>query len=167
MIEIERKFLIRTDGWRATADHGTVIRQGYLAIGEPTVRVRSKGDKAFLTIKAQKEKATRHEFEYEIPMADATAMLNNHCAKPPLDKTRYLVRHDRHVWEIDVFSGVNAGLILAEVELERVDETVTLPAWAGPEVTDDPRFFNAYIAQRPFSGWRISYAELLQSLSPA
>lgn len=162
MIEIERKFMVATDDWRAHADAGTPIRQGYMSVGEPTVRVRLKGARAFLTLKATKSSGTRHEFEYEIPVADAEVMLRELTVRPPLEKTRYLVPHAGHLWEVDVFSGANKGLMIAEVELEARDEAVAIPSWAGPEVSDDPRFFNAYLTHRPFTSWGVDYATLLR-----
>lgn len=89
-------------------------------------------------------------------------MLRDIVVRPPLEKTRYRVRHAGHVWEVDVFSGANAGLVIAEVELGDRNEAVEIPAWAGPEVSDDPRFFNAYLTHRPFSGWGVDYATLLK-----
>lgn len=162
MIEIERKFLLAGDGWRAAADQGVAIRQGYLT-SEPglSVRVRAKGERGYLTIKAGRDGMFRHEYEYEIPLVDAAAMLNT-LAKPyPLIKRRYHVRHGAHLWEIDVFEGDNEGLVMAEVELQAANEKVELPPWVGPEVTGDPRFFNTYLAQRPFKTWRMSYRDLL------
>ena len=162
MIEIERKFLLAGDGWRADADQGVAIRQGYLT-SEPglSVRVRVKGERGYLTIKTGRNGLSRHEYEYEIPRADAEAMLGVAARPQPLLKRRYHVRHGAHLWEIDVFEGENEGLILAEVELATTDEKVELPSWIGPEVTADPRFFNTYLAQRPFKTWRLSYRDLL------
>lgn len=162
-IEIERKFLIRSDAWRDAADTGVLIRQGYVVNGDPSLRVRLMGDKGFLTVKAGMSWRARREYEYEIPAADAKDMLDNLCQPPILEKRRHRVTHGDHVWEIDVFAGANAGFKLAEVELAQADEAVEIPAWAGPEVTDDPRFFNAYLARRPFSAWGVSYAALLEA----
>lgn len=163
-LEIERKFLVKNDGWRKASGPGVVIRQGYLASGEPSVRVRIKGERGYLTVKAEKAWATRHEYDYEIPRADAAAMLGTLCTKPALEKTRYEVSVNAKRWEIDVFSGANAGLIVAEIELERADEPLHLPEWAGPEVTNDPRFFNVALYARPFSTWGTDYAALLRTL---
>lgn len=162
MLEIERKFLLAGDGWRAAADQGVAIRQGYLT-SEPglSVRVRVKGERGYLTIKAGCNALARHEYEYEIPLADAEAMLKTVARAAPLVKRRYHVRHGAHLWEIDVFEGDNEGLIMAEVELQATDEKVDLPSWVGPEVTGDPRFFNAYLSQRPFKTWRVTYRDLL------
>lgn len=162
-IEIERKFLIRSDAWRDDADAGLSIRQGYVVNGDPSLRVRIMGDKGFLTVKAGQSWRARREYEYEIPRADAADMLDNLCPPPILEKRRHKAPYGGHVWEIDVFAGANAGFLLAEVELADADAAVEIPAWAGPEVTGDPRFFNAYLARRPFSGWGVSYAALLEA----
>jgi CYTH domain-containing protein len=151
--EIERKFLVADGNWRAGAT-GTVYRQGYLStVKERTVRVRVVGDDATLTIKGVTVGATRTEYEYSIPVADADHMLEELCEQPIIDKTRYEIEHAGLVWEIDEFAGANAGLIVAEVELESEDQVFDVPAWAGLEVTDDPRYFNANLIARPYSTW--------------
>lgn len=153
-VEIERKFLVQADGWRADADGGTPYLQGYLASGDgATVRVRMAGAQGKLTIKGKTRGIARAEFEYDIPAADAEAMLRTLCKGHLVDKTRYRVPVGRHVWEVDVFLGGNAGLVLAEVELGAEGEAFERPAWAGAEVSDDPRYFNAYLARRPFTTW--------------
>ncbi|MDA5193187.1 CYTH domain-containing protein [Govanella unica] len=162
MLEIERKFMIASDAWKDLADAGTPIRQGYLSLGEPTVRVRLKGTKAYLTIKATKSPGVRHEFEYQIPVGEAETMLSTLILRPPIEKIRYCVPFAGHIWEIDIFEGANKGLQIAEVELQSRDERVDLPYWIGPEVSDDPRFFNAYLTHRPFAGWGVDYATLLK-----
>ena len=152
-IEIERKFLLKHEGWRKLCDAGTVIRQGYLnSHKERTVRVRVKGDKGFLTIKGKSENLSRAEFEYEIPLADAENMLSL-CEKPLIEKTRYLVKRYDCLWEIDVFEGENKGLIVAEVELPHEDFQVELPDWIGEEVSDDSRYFNSSLISKPFCKW--------------
>ena len=152
--EIERKFLVGDDRWRATADAGTPLRQGYLCeVPERTVRVRTAGDRAFLTIKGKTVGASRSEFEYAIPVADAEALLTL-CVPPLIEKTRYRVAHASHIWEIDVFAGANAGLILAEVELRTEAEAVALPDWAGTEVTTDPRYYNVHLRAHPYRTWQ-------------
>ncbi len=151
--EIERKFLVLGDAWRHDAA-GTVYRQGYLStVKERTVRVRTIGERGFLTVKGLTVGATRSEFEYEIPVDDADRMLDGLCERPLIEKTRYVVATGGHDWEIDEFAGENAGLIVAEVELEAEDEAVELPAWAGEEVTGDPRYYNANLIAHPFSRW--------------
>ena len=146
--EIERKFLVR-DPSIVDGLIGSVIRQGYLS-REPgrTVRIRRRGDQAFVTVKGANVGATRSEWEYEIPAPDADEMLAL-CDGPILDKTRFLIDVAGRTWEVDVFRGANAGLVMAEVELDAEDAVVELPAWAGLEVTDDPRYYNANLTRHP------------------
>jgi adenylate cyclase len=152
--EIERKFLVRGEPWRSAAS-GTTYRQGYLSSQpERSVRVRSDGKKAKLTIKGLTRGATRDEFEYDIPLADAELLLDQLCERPVVEKTRYLVPFGGRTWEIDVFQGENQGLVVAEVELDSEDQSLTLPPWAAREVTDDPRYFNANLVKNPFKNWR-------------
>ncbi len=151
--EIERKFLVKPDVWKAPAG-GTTIRQGYLSsVKERVVRVRTKGPKAFLTIKGLTKGISRSEFEYEIPVEDADVLLTNLCEQPLIEKTRYKEMHLGHTWEIDVFFGANEGLIVAEVELTDEKEQLTLPAWAGEEVSSDPRYFNSNLIANPYCKW--------------
>ena len=152
-VEIERKFLVNGDAWRGPGT-GTRYRQGYLSV-EPgrTVRVRLADDSAWLTIKGRSEGMARAEYEYPIPVADAVEMLDTLCIHPLIEKVRYCIEHAGHTWEVDEFSGDNAGLVLAEVELAAADEAVELPAWAGREVTDDPRYYNASLQLHPYREW--------------
>lgn len=151
--EIERKFLVKNNSWRERAS-GTLYRQGYLStVKERTVRVRTVNDKAYLTIKGQPTGISRAEYEYEIPLADAQAMLDTLCEQPLIEKTRYRLEHAGMIWEIDEFSGVNAGLVVAEVELEDEQQTVVLPDWVAGEVSDDPRYSNANLVKNPYSRW--------------
>lgn len=152
--EIERKFLVKGDSWRDAVLSQERIMQGYLANNQnATVRVRVKGEGAFLTIKGATQGISRSEFEYPIPVEDAEAMLAELPVSPPIDKVRYLVRHGDRVWELDVFAGDNAGLVMAELELEREDQPVELPDWAGDEVSADPRYYNVNLARHPFKHW--------------
>lgn len=152
-IEIERKFLVINDDWRAGAT-GQRYRQGYLStVPERTVRVRVGGDAAYLTVKGALQGASRAEYEYPIPVADAHALLDTLCLRPLIEKTRYLVEYRGLVWEIDEFEVENAGLVIAEVELGSEDQPVDLPGWVGAEVTDDPRYYNASLVARPFCNW--------------
>jgi adenylate cyclase len=146
-VEIERKFLVSGSEWRAAASEGQQIRQGYLGTGSVQVRVRCAGADAFLTIKGRREGISRTEFEYPIPAADAEAMLAALCPHPPVEKIRYEIQHDDHVWEVDVYQGRHAGLIVAEIELTRVDEAFTIPPWVGADVTGDRRYSNAVLAE--------------------
>ncbi|MBL6945022.1 MAG: CYTH domain-containing protein [Rhodospirillales bacterium] len=151
--EIERKFLVVGDAWRALAK-GTVYRQGYLStVKERTVRVRTIDEAAFLTIKGITVGMTRAEYEYEIPTADATEMLDDLCEKPIIEKTRYKIPFEGFVWEVDEFSGVNQGLIVAEIELADESQAFTKPDWIGEEVSGDPRYFNANLIAHPYSDW--------------
>jgi adenylate cyclase len=153
-LEIERKFLVKDESWRAASLGGQDILQGYLAWTErATVRVRVKGDRGFLTIKGVTLGVTRDEFEYEIPVADARAMLDGLITLPLIEKTRHRVHVGGHIWEVDVFAGANAGLVLAEIELTSEAEVFERPAWAGEEVSDDPRYRNSSLARHPFSAW--------------
>jgi adenylate cyclase len=151
--EIERKFLIKGDAWRSQAK-GTFYRQGYLnSAKERTVRIRTIDDKAFLTIKGLTVGATRSEYEYEIPLADCNAMLDVLAEKPLIEKKRYKVPFEGLTWEIDEFSGDNAGLIVAEVELKSEAQAFKRPEWVGAEVTADPRYFNSNLIKHPFTRW--------------
>ena len=150
--EIERKFLVRGDAWR-TAE-GVLYRQGYLStVKERTVRVRTAGERGSLTVKGLTMGATRLEFEYPIPAADANQMLDALCEQPLIEKVRYKLTHGGLTWEVDEFLGVNAGLILAEVELTQETQAFEKPAWVGAEVTDDPHYFNANLVDNPYTQW--------------
>lgn len=150
--EIERKYLVNGDAWRALAE-GTTYRQGYLnSAKERVVRARTMGDKAALTIKGITTGATRLEFEYDIPFEDCTELLEL-CEQPLIEKTRYKIPIGNLVWEIDEFHGVNDGLIVAECELESEDQAVDKPDWVGEEVTGDPRYFNSNLIANPYKSW--------------
>lgn len=152
-IEIERKFLLTGDSWRQGAT-GTLYRQGYLCTDpERTVRVRIGGDTAILAIKGRGDGLSRPEYEFPIPPGEAATLLDGLCLQPLVEKVRYLVPFAGLTWEIDEFLGVNAGLVLAEVELEHPDQPVPLPPWVGREVTGDPRYYNAWLARHPFATW--------------
>lgn len=151
--EIERKFLVKGDAWRALAK-GTTYRQGYLnSVKERTVRVRTAEDKAYLTVKGLSVGATRPEYEYEIPFDEGKAMLDTLAEKPLIEKKRYKIPAGVLTWEIDEFLGDNAGLIVAEVELTSEDQAFDMPAWIGEEVTGDPRYYNANLIKNPFTRW--------------
>ncbi len=152
--EIERKFLVKNDSWRACAQDDTRIRQGYLAHdARVTVRVRIRGESAYLTIKGATSGISRAEFEYPIPVGDAQAMLDDLAASPLIEKVRYRVPCGSHVWDLDVFGGDNTGLVMAEVELAAEEAAFDMPEWAGKEVSDDPRYYNVNLARHPFSHW--------------
>ena len=152
--EIERKFLVVGDEWKRGVT-GVSYRQGYLStVKERTVRVRTVGDKGFLTIKGVTVGVTRSEFEYSIPTADANALLNDLCEKPLIEKTRFKVQHAGLTWEIDEFFGENQGLVVAEVELKDEHQAIERPSWVGAEVSGDPRYFNSNLIKTPFSQWK-------------
>jgi len=152
MLEIERKYLIDVEKWQPS-DEGFKIVQGYLSVDkERVVRVRTIGEKAFLTIKGNQQGITRTELEYEIPVKDAEVMLEM-CLDYPIEKTRYHESFGGMLWEIDVFEGINSGLYLAEVELENENQTFELPEWIIKEVSSDHRYFNSWLSQNPFSKW--------------
>lgn len=152
-IEIERKFLVAGEGWREAAAAQTRFSQGYLSRDPAhTVRVRMAGDAAFLTIKGATQGATRAEFEYAIPPADAQQLLAM-CDGPVVEKIRHLCPHEGMTWEVDEFLGANAGLVLAEIELEAEGQGFARPAWLGAEVTGDARYVNANLVLNPFTSW--------------
>lgn len=151
-IEIERKFLVRGDAWRAQAHASHALAQGYLGGDRCSVRVRVDGDAAMLNIKSKVRGASRLEFEYAIPLADAEVMMRE-LAGAAVIKTRHLVHHAGHLWEVDEFSGVNQGLVVAEVELGSADEAFERPPWLGREVTEEERFYNASLVHTPFQQW--------------
>lgn len=150
-LEIERKFLVTGTAWREAAS--VRYAQGYLNRDKHrTVRVRVAGEAAFLTIKGLTQGATRAEFEYPIPVADAQALLGL-CEGPLIEKTRYVVQVGTTTWEVDEFHGENAPLVVAEVELTSEDAAFERPDWLGEEVTHDARYFNASLSQLPFQRW--------------
>ena len=149
-LEIERKFLV--SGFASEGLRCKKMKQAYLAKDGATVRVRIADNKAFLTIKGKTEGFSRAEFEYEIPMEDANAMMEL-AIYPPVIKTRYYTEVGGKTWEVDVFEGENEGLVMAEIELKSENEEFTLPEWAAEEVTGDKRYYNAYLAKMPYKSW--------------
>lgn len=153
-IEIERKFLVKNANWRARIESVSHIRQGYLSTdARLTLRVRVRDDQAYITLKSATAGVARSEFEYQIPLADAEAMLAEFAQGPLIDKRRYLVREQGWLWEVDEFAGENQGLVLAELELPSADQPFPRPAWLGEEVSHDPRYFNLSLARSPFCCW--------------
>lgn len=151
--EIERKFLVRGVAWRDVAK-AEPCRQGYLAYGPPVaVRIRIMGGIASLNIKTATTAITRSEFEYEIPIADGESILATSCAGAIIEKTRHCVEYGGRTWEVDVFEGANAGLVVAEIELDSEDEPFEPPPWLGREVSGDPRYLNTSLCKRPYSEW--------------
>ncbi len=159
-IEIERKFLVINDGWREAAHKVVPMAQGYLndlamvegGAQKASVRVRIEGDLAFLNLKSRERGHTRQEFNYPIPVDEARELLAL-CVGGLIDKRRHYVQHGGHLWEVDEFLGGNAGLVVAEIELERADESFETPPWAGRQVTDALRYYNLALASRPYSQW--------------
>lgn len=157
--EIERKFLVQGSDWRAAADAGTRLRQGYLSrisgsdAVRSSIRVRTEGEHAYLNIKSATLGIRRQEYEYAIPVQDADELLAQLCVGAIVEKTRYHVRVGAHLWEIDVFAGDNAGLIVAEIELTDEHEDFVRPDWLGAEVSSDPRYYNVCLAERPYCSW--------------
>lgn len=152
--EIERKFLVAGDGWQALATDHIRIRQAYLTTdGKASIRVRIKDQGgATLTIKSRGAELRRLELEYPIPVLEAEAMIALRRGAV-IEKVRHLVPHAGCVWEVDTFEGDNAGLVIAEIELGDEHQRVDVPAWAGPEITGQPRYYNSALAQRPFVTW--------------
>ncbi|RFB80896.1 CYTH domain-containing protein [Methylovirgula sp. 4M-Z18] len=150
-LEIERKFLVVAEGWRGY--RGVDFRQNYLST-DPwrTVRVRIAGPKAFLTVKGKTEGLTKLEFEYEIPVDDAEQLMLL-CQPAPIEKIRYRVPYEGFIWEVDVFHGINKGLIIAEIELDYETQPFAKPDWIGKEVTFDRRYSNSNLILNPYSRW--------------
>ncbi|WP_264550938.1 CYTH domain-containing protein [Flavobacterium sp. N2038] len=155
MLEIERKFLVKSDDFKEQAFAQNKIAQGYLSsIPERTVRVRIKGDKAFITIKGLGHQGgmSRFEWENQIPLEEAVELMKL-CEKGKIEKTRYEIQAGKYVFEVDEFYGENEGLVMAEIELESEEDDFEKPDWLGEEVTDDKRYYNAYLSQNPFKNW--------------
>ncbi|WP_297333975.1 CYTH domain-containing protein [Flavobacterium sp.] len=156
MNEIERKFLVKNSGFKGYSHKHERIAQGYLN-SHPgrTVRIRTKGDKGYLTIKGKSNESgtTRMEWETEIPVAEAHSLLEL-CESGSIDKIRYEVKSGSHIFEVDEFFGENEGLIIAEVELQHEDEIFEKPEWLGKEVTGDVRYYNAYLSRNPYKTWK-------------
>jgi len=152
--EIERKFLIDQQKWDSlNKPAGKLLRQGYLLSDKnKTVRVRATEAKGFLTIKGLTVGATRLEYEYEIPLSEAVELLDQ-FAESELSKTRYEITHGGKTWEVDVFSGHNEGLIVAEIELESETETFSLPDWVSHEVTEEEKYYNSNLTVNPYKDW--------------
>lgn len=159
-IEIERKFLVTGDGWRAAAHTVIPMAQGYIndmaaldaGTQKASVRVRIQGEEAFLNIKSRELGHTRQEFDYQVPVSEARELLAL-CVGGLIDKRRHLVCHGDRLWEVDEFLGDNAGLVVAEVELESADQAFEKPDWAGREVTDELRYYNLALASHAYACW--------------
>jgi len=153
-IEIERKFTIKNDSWRQQINKSQRYVQGYLAGNERTsVRIRIAGEQANINIKSATLGIFRQEYEYPLPLEDAEKMLADLCEKPVIDKVRHFVTHAGKIWEIDEFSGENEGLIVAEIELNDIEEQFELPDWADKDVSDDKRYYNVSLVKHPYKDW--------------
>jgi len=152
-IEIERKFLVAEDGWRAHVTRSERLRQGYLVSGSGvTVRVRTVDDRVgYITIKSGGSALARAEFEYEIPVADAREMFG-YCRGAQIEKVRHSLQLEGGEWVVDEFRGRHDGLVIAEVELESATATFDKPHWLGDEVTGDPQYYNSSLAALPSGG---------------
>lgn len=152
--EIERKFTVISDDWKNNVSHSCRFRQGYMGTDDKaSIRIRIEDDKANINIKSATLGISRHEFEYEIPLTDAEEMLNNLCHQPQIDKIRHFVEYQGKTWEIDVFEGDNAGLVVAELELDSETEPFEKPDWAGEDVSHDTRYYNVCLVKHPYKDW--------------
>jgi adenylate cyclase len=153
-LEIERKFRVTSDAWRAQARSRRLLRQGYLANTQrASVRVRLDGQQGWLSVKAMRRGMSRDEYEVAIPLADAREMLERLCEGFVIEKWRHLVDHAGHTWEVDEFLAENAGLVIAELELPAEHAAFEQPAWLGAEITDEERFYNVRLSQKPYRHW--------------
>ena len=151
--EIERKFRVANDDWRAMATSSSSLKQGYLSSSaEATVRVRLEDNIGTVTIKSKTNGITRNEFEYAIPAQEAKELLML-CSGPLIEKIRYRIPQENHTWEIDVFEGDNDGLIIAEIELTSDEDYFAKPQWLGEEVSGDSRYYNSNLATHPYVNW--------------
>lgn len=155
MVEIERKFLVRNTNFKAQAESTSALQQGFLSIDpERTVRVRIFDSLGFLTVKGKSNASgtTRMEWEHQISKQEAQSLLDL-CLPGIIDKDRYTVKHGAHCWEVDVFKGENAGLIVAEVELLSESEAFIKPPWLGEEVTGQSKYYNSQLSTKPYTTW--------------
>lgn len=152
--EIERKFLVLSNDWRRFVTGETPMVQAYFAGGDKaSIRVRISGQSANINIKSATLDVHRQEYEFPIPLEDAREMVERLCEHPVIEKTRYYVPYAGHTWEVDVFSGANDGLVVAELELNHADEAFEKPAWLGAEVSHDTRYYNVCLVQNPYKNW--------------
>ena len=152
--EIEYKFIVTSNEWKKNSK-GVYYKQGYLSTeNKRTVRVRLEGEISKLTIKGEKTGPSGKEFEYEIPYEDAVYILENLCLKPLIEKKRYKINYDGFIWDVDEFLGENEGLVIAEIELDKIDRKFNKPNWIGENVTLDPKYKNANLVKNPFKNWK-------------
>lgn len=151
--EIERKFLIDASKLNIPSE-GKEIKQAYIATADNcVVRIRVQDNCAMLTLKGENKGISRSEFEYEIPVSEANEMIAELCTGSVIEKTRYLIRHEDHMWELDVFYGDNEGLVVAEIELKSEEEKFSIPTWVSKEVSGDPKYYNSSLLENPFNSW--------------
>lgn len=154
-LEIERKFLVNTSLFDFHKHKSLNIQQVYLLNEKDrSIRIRIQNEYAFITIKTKKTSLIRNEFEYEIPLAEAEQLFDHFQDKSNIKKKRYLIRHKKHLWEVDFFEGDNNGLVVAEIELESADEFFEKPEWLLEEVTYNPKYLNANLVKCPYKDWR-------------
>ncbi len=152
--EIERKFLLANDDWRPAVTEVRNYRQGYIAnTALSSIRIRLSDTAAYINIKGATLTIARDEFDYQIPYPDGLELIDKYCLEAVVEKRRHIVPYQGHYWEIDVFSGDNAGLVVAEIELVAVDEVFARPPWLGLEVSDDRRYYNVCLARHPYKDW--------------
>lgn len=152
--EIERKFRVRSDAWRAEVTRSTLLRQGYLAnTARASIRVRLEGERALLSVKSMERGMSRDEYELPLPMADAHEMLDRLCEGIAIEKRRHIVPHEGSEWEIDEFLAENAGLVVAELELASEGASFVRPPWLGAEITYEERYYNFRLSQKPYRHW--------------
>ncbi|MEO5643408.1 MAG: CYTH domain-containing protein [Bacteroidia bacterium] len=154
IIEIEHKYLVKAERWKQVTPFKIVpIRQAYLSKDpEKTIRIRVAGDKGFITIKGKSVGASRPEYEYEIPLAEAEELIKNFCNNL-IEKTRHYVLYENKTWEVDIFEGLNSGLIIAEIELNAENEEYSKPDWIDHDVTTDKKYANSNLTVNPFTTW--------------
>ncbi len=152
-IEIERKFLVKSDEWKSLGNR-IFYQQGYLLIDKKrTIRIRTINDKGFITIKGPANGISRSEFEYEIPVEEARVIQETLCEKPLIKKYRTKIELNNFTWEVDEFIDENEGLVIAEVELENENQKIYIPNWIGEEVTGDMKYYNSMLTKNPFTTW--------------
>lgn len=153
-LEIEHKFLVLNNSWENEISKSIEYKQGYLSSdNKRSIRVRTSNDKAWLNLKSATIGTHRQEYEYEIPLQDGLEILSTLCQKPLIEKTRHLIPYQQHIWEVDVFSGDNEGLIVAEIELASIGESFKKPNWIGQEVSSDLRYYNNNLCKHPYKNW--------------
>ncbi len=154
-LEIEHKYLVDKSIWSSIkAENSLAIKQAYLSTDpEKTIRIRTLGNAAFITIKGKTENAVRKEFEYEIPIEEAEEMIAL-FGENVIEKTRHYIHHEDHLWEVDEFFGLNEGLLIAEVELAKEGEAYSIPTWAIENVSDDAKYYNSYLIKHPYTSWK-------------